>query len=88
VTDDGIDDLAIAGRVDLADAAFTLDWLARGGAPPACADAADTDDGGAINLNDAVYLFVSLFGGGVEPRPFAMEGVDPTDDDGLSCTRR
>ena len=48
-------------------------------------DAADTDDNGALEITDAVYLLSFLFLGGPAPeQPFPSCGPDPTIDD-LTC---
>jgi hypothetical protein len=72
--------------VDLADGLFILAYLFQAGAPPACDDAADSNDDGRVNLLDAIYLFQFLIGGlGPElPEPFESAGVDPTQDT-LNC---
>ena len=52
---------------------------------PACDDALDVDDTGAINASDPVFLGNYLFGTGEPiPPPFPQPGVDPTPD-GLPC---
>jgi hypothetical protein len=50
-----------------------------------CADAADADDSGAIDLADAIHLLSALFLGGPAPAaPFPACGTDPTED-ALDC---
>jgi hypothetical protein len=72
-------------------------WSFQGGVEPACLDAADTDDSGAINLTDPIRIFQWLFLGGVapvDPEPSGGQymaedcGIDPTDDDVFSCGLR
>ncbi|MBN1443971.1 MAG: right-handed parallel beta-helix repeat-containing protein [Planctomycetes bacterium] len=55
-----------------------------GGIP--CLDAADVDDGGQVDVLDAVLLSVFLVTGLPEPAaPFPSCGLDPTFGEGLSC---
>ncbi len=73
------------GRIDLADAVFTLNYLFRGSNAINCEDAADTNDDGKLDLSDVIYLLNYLFiGGRAPPEPFDARGVDSTLD-GLSC---
>lgn len=73
------------GSANIADAVAILEYLFRGGAVPACLDAADVDDNGRIMINDPIYLLGFLFlGGAPVPPPFPDAGVDPTDD-ALPC---
>ncbi|MCZ6794618.1 MAG: hypothetical protein O7J95_13505 [Planctomycetota bacterium] len=60
--------------------------LFLGGLAPDCADAADADDNGDIQITDPVYTLNRLFRGGPElPAPGATScGSDPTDD-ALGC---
>jgi hypothetical protein len=54
-------------------------------AAPACLDAADGNDDGALGLTDAIYVLSHLFlGGPAPPPPFPAPGADPTPD-GLDC---
>ncbi|MBI4603029.1 MAG: right-handed parallel beta-helix repeat-containing protein [Planctomycetes bacterium] len=72
-------------RRTISDAVFTLLHLFLGGNGPSCADAADADDNGLLNLADPIYLLNRLFRGG--PPPPAPEGdcgPDPTADE-LDC---
>jgi len=80
--------------VDLTDGVVTLNFLFTGGPAPACQDAADTDDNGALVISDAVITFSYLFTGGSVPQPpspsatvylFGDCAPDPTDDDPLEC---
>lgn len=58
-----------------------LSYLFLGGTAPACADAADTDDTGAIEITDAIYLLSYLFRGSAAPTPpYPERGRDPTSD--------
>ncbi len=73
------------GRLDLSDAVAILEYRFLGGTPPACEDAADTDDDEAIYLSDAIFLLNFLFQGGRRPpRPAPEPGGDPSGD-GLDC---
>jgi hypothetical protein len=66
------------GQVNLTDAVSVLDWLFRGGAEPACLEAADINGSLGVNIADAVYLLQALFIGGPEPpAPFPECGSVP-----------
>lgn len=72
------------GEVNVADVYIPL-FL--GGLGPACLDAADSDDNGAYNITDVVYLLNFCYVGGPEPPdpgPFTP-GPDPTPDN-LTCS--
>ena len=73
--------------IDISDGAFVLEFLFDSGPPPPCMDAADIDDGGTVELTDAIRLFRYLFLGGAEPvAPGARAcGTDPSGDDLLGC---
>jgi hypothetical protein len=76
------------GRIDISDPVTTLGYLFLGRTLDACPDALDSDDGGEVNISDAVYTLMFLFGGGSPPPPpFPDEGPDPTAD-GLDCQVR
>ena len=63
-----------------------IDFLFNGGSPPACPDAADADDSGALDLTDPIRILRHLFQGGEappDPGPVSC-GRDPTEDD-LRC---
>ena len=61
-----------------------LDYLFGGGLS-LCLDARDTNDDGAVDIADPVFLLSHLFSGGPEPSaPFAACGLDPTPD-ALGC---
>jgi hypothetical protein len=78
-------DASGSGLVDLSDAVFTLDHLFRGGEPPSCEKAADSNDDGGVDISDAVYTLLFLFlGGEVIPPPYPEPGPDPTPDT-LGC---
>ena len=80
-------DADATGRVDIADAIFTLNWLFRGGRPPPCLDAADANDDAGANLSDPVFTLNWLFLGGrvpPAPGPFCC-APDPTPDGFPSC---
>ena len=74
------------GTVDLSDGIRLLLSLFDRVDPSSCADAADANDSGALDLADAVFTFAFLFNGGaVPPAPGFMQcGDDPTPDD-LGC---
>lgn len=71
------------GRIDLADAVFSLSFQFLGGEAPACSATLDADGGGEVEVTDAVYVLGYLFLGGPAPaRPFPSCGSDPG---GLPC---
>ena len=52
---------------------------------PACLDGADTNDDGAVDIGDSLYLLQELFANGPGiPPPSPDCGVDQTSD-GLDC---
>jgi hypothetical protein len=55
------------GLVNLGDAVYLLNYLFKGGLPPAPNGAGDTNDDGVVNLGDVVYLLNYLFKGGPPP---------------------
>ena len=79
-------------KIDLADAQAGLAQQFQG-FPVQCLDACDANDDGKVNLADTVFLLNYLFDGGLVPPPPSPSpiaslddlGVDPTDDDGLTC---
>ena len=75
--------------IDISDALYTLNALFLQAAPLDCPDAADTDDNGAINITDPVFLLTFLFQGGRAPPPPSLPfpGQDPTEDDLFPCVR-
>jgi len=78
-------DADLSGEVNVSDAVQILEHLFRGGARPACPDAADVDDSGKIAITDAVRLLGHLFRGEAPlPAPYPDPGQDTTPD-GLSC---
>ena len=74
--------------IDGMPATVTVGALFRGEAAPACPDAADFNDDGALNLTDAVYLLTALFRGGPQPPDPGAEtcGADPSADELGPCT--
>ncbi len=74
------------GSVNVTDMVRLLGILFSGvTSRPACDDALDVDDTGAINASDPVFLGNYVFGAGEPiPPPFPRPGVDPTPD-GLAC---
>ncbi len=78
-------DVNSTGRVDMADAVFTMDFLFRGSVMLTCHDAADSNDDGRIDISDPVQTLNYLFLGSSPPAaPFPKCGLDPTKD-GLAC---
>ncbi len=73
------------GRVDIADPIWLLQQLFRKGPPTRCADAADANDDGILDVADAAFgIGYNFFGGAPSPPPFPECGDDPTDD-ALEC---
>jgi hypothetical protein len=73
------------GSPDIADAVTILLWLFVEGLEPGCERSADVDDGGDLNVTDAIRLLDFLFlGGGAPPAPFPTCGRDETPDH-LGC---
>lgn len=79
-------DANVDATLSLADPVVVLEGLFNQG-QLACADAADSNDDGAIDISDAVELLSHLFAGGATPlpMPFPDAGEDPTDGDPLDC---
>jgi hypothetical protein len=72
------------GAQNISDAICILDFL-FGGGRTGCVKAADTDDGGRVDLTDAIFLLNHLFvGTDAPPAPFPACGQDPTED-ALGC---
>jgi hypothetical protein len=85
-------DSNLDGTVNLSDGVRTLNHLFLGDAPLGCADAADADDSGVLELTDAVYTFLFLFSASGRappaPGPFdcGRDGGGPFGNpDGLTC---
>ncbi len=73
------------GEMNLTDAVAHLTFLVGGGDAPGCAQAADSDDNGRLEVTDAIRTLDRLFRGGVPlADPVGECGVDPTPD-GLDC---
>jgi hypothetical protein len=73
------------GRLDLADAISSLEYLFAGGAL-ACLDAADANDDGSADIADPIRVLLHLFAGLTPfPPPFPEAGADPTAD-ALGCS--
>jgi hypothetical protein len=72
------------GRVNMSDAITVLLHVFRGQSLP-CRDAADVDDDGSLQINDALAILQYLFLLGQAPEmPFPAPGFDPSEDD-LDC---
>jgi hypothetical protein len=73
------------GRLDLADAVFTLNHLFRGGEAPGCLESANANDDVLVDLSDPVFSLRCLFlGGSCPPAPYPDCGPDP-ESEGLGC---
>jgi hypothetical protein len=78
-------DANLDGRLDLSDGVKVLRHLFAAVAV-GCADAADADDSGSVNVTDAVRVLDYLFRDGPPlPPPFPSAGTDPTSGDPLDC---
>ena len=86
-------DVDVDGEILLTDGIFLLRFLFLGGMPPACLDAADTNDSATavpgdsgIDVSDAVFLLNWLFLGFQAPLPPGPTqcGPDPTADN-IDC---
>ena len=67
------------GSVDIADAVYTLWYVAAGGAEPPCRIAADVQDDDEVNLSDPIYTLNWLFRGGESmPAPNVFTGCQRT----------
>lgn len=81
-------DVNLSGSVDLADVVFSLEFLFGGTVDPACLDALDANDDGALNISDPITLLARLFAAAPSlPAPSDLTiGPDPTAD-ALGCER-
>jgi hypothetical protein len=71
--------------IDFVDIYYILEYVEHGQPIPSCLDAADVDDDGEIDTQDASYLSNYLTDDGpVPPFPFPECGSDPTSDE-LGC---
>ncbi len=78
-------DVNLDSSIDLSDGISQLESLFSGSWPLDCEDAADTNDDGAFNIADTIFLLSYLFSGGSAPAdPFGSCGPDPTFDS-LGC---
>ena len=70
----------------MTDAVYTLNHLFLGGPEPSCADAADANDSGEVDLSDSVFTLAWLFLGGEEPpAPFLLGCGRDSTEDALEC---
>ena len=75
-------DVDTSTRLDVTDPISLLGYLFLEGDAPACADAADANDDGDLNLSDAVAILNHLFAGQEAlPDPFESCRADPTPDE-------
>lgn len=73
---------------DPTDVILILEAVFLGGRALPCADAADANDNGRIELSDAVSILNHLFRGGPPPvSPYPAPGVDADATDTLGCDR-
>ena len=74
------------GRLDISDVIGILTNIFLGATAPICIKAANVNDDSRYDISDPIYLLGHLFSGTERPPPpFDSCGVDPTEDDGLSC---
>jgi hypothetical protein len=77
------------GKVDIADPIYVINNLFRQGPAFACEDAADANDDGLVDSSDIAYMIAYEFAfpsaGPAPLAPFPDCGVDPTDEDGVTC---
>jgi len=74
------------GSFEISDPIYLLNWLFANGPEPPCLDAADLDDGGRIDIGDAINCLEFLFvGDWYPPYPHFNAGLDPTPDDLGDC---
>jgi hypothetical protein len=75
-----------SGDVSLTDAVGIAGYLFKQGLPPTCADSADANDDGVLDVSDPIQLLFYLFlSGNPPPPPFPAAGSDPTFRDNLGC---
>ncbi len=55
--------------VNVSDLTYLVEYLFKGGPPPACQDEADVNADSALNVDDLTYLVSYLFKGGTAPEP-------------------
>ena len=60
-------DAASDGAINVADAVYLINYIFKGGPPPAIPDAGDANCDGSTNIADAVYLIDHVFQGGPAP---------------------
>jgi hypothetical protein len=73
------------GDVDASDSVALLVYLFAEGSAPECKKAADVDDGGGLNMTDALRILLHVFSGrGPLAVPFSACGTDRTPDT-LTC---
>jgi hypothetical protein len=74
------------GKLNIADAIYTLLYAFAGGTAPTCLDTADSNDDGAIDIADAIFTLQYLFvEGPAIPQPYPECRIDPTVD-ALGCS--
>ncbi len=74
-------DCNVDEQLDIGDAITGLDSLFANAGPVLCTDACDSNDDGAFDISDIIYLLTNLFGQGPPPEPPSAEcGPDPTLD--------
>ena len=65
------------GRVDLADAVWTVSAVTGRGPPPPCVEAADANSDEHVDISDAMYTLMHLLLGAPPPAPpYPACGVD------------
>jgi hypothetical protein len=73
---------------DMQDAMLILRSIFLESEPIPCADAADTNDNGTLEVTDAILLLNHLYRGGPAPLPPNVDpGLDSQPEDGLDCAK-
>lgn len=73
-----------SGAVEEADASALAAWLWKEGPAPACLDAADANDDGAVTHEDVIRIYLAVKRDTPLPPPYPEPGADPTPD-GITC---
>lgn len=79
-------DVNIDGRINLRDVDYLLSFFYHYHDNLVCEDAADMDDDGIVNINDAIILLDYLYIGNIKelPPPNSKDQIDLTEDN-LKC---
>lgn len=80
-------DVNSSGKANISDAIALLNYMFFGKSKPTCLKAADSNDSGEINITDPIHLISTIFLGEPSVQPFPNCGVDPTEEDELTCMK-